>query len=138
MGDSPPQTIVAATAAAQSLLAERASTPSLWRHVILQALDDYESDLRLHGLGAARDGVEPRPVQTGDQRLDAALAALVEHLARRDGWPAPRWTAEPARVLLEWWFIDQLDGLRACALRDSPLSFRKRGIFVGAGGLERA
>lgn len=110
----------------------------LWRHTVLQTLDDYESDLRAGGIELAGAGLEPEPALTGDERVDAALAALVEHLARRDGWQPPTWTAAPERATTRWWFVDELEGLRLRALRESPLSFRKRGVFVGEGGLRRA
>lgn len=116
---------------------ERAPAIDLWRHVIIQALDDYESDRRLLGDALAWSRMVPEPEATGDVRVDAALAALVEHLARRDGHEAPGWTRDDDRVSTQWWFVDSLPGLQASALRDSPLSFHKRGVFVGDGGLER-
>lgn len=35
-----------------------------------------------------------QPASTGSAQIDAALAALAEHLARRDGSPTPLWTAD--------------------------------------------
>lgn len=124
--------------AARALLARGADRIGLWRHVVLQALDDYESDLRHLGVEQAGAGMTPEPAPTGDGQVDAALAALVEHVARRDGWAPPPWTRDPSRTTDQWWFVDDLPGLRVCALRESPLSFRKRGVFVGARGLLRA
>lgn len=67
------------------------------------------------------------PTPTGDVRVDAALAALAEHLARRDGWRVPAWVREPAREAVPWWFVTELWGLHPRALVESPSSFRRRG-----------
>jgi hypothetical protein len=77
------------------------------------------------------------PVPTGDVRVDAALAALGEHLARVDGWAVPAWTGEPQREALPWWFVTDLRGLHPRALVESPSSFRRRGVFITRGALER-
>lgn len=132
-----PTTIADAAVTARSLLDEGASNVDLWRHVVLQTLDDYESDLRLHGVDVARTALIAAPPLTGDSRIDAALAALTEHLARRDTWDVPAWTQAPERTTMHWWFIDEQPGLRTLALRESPLSFRKRGVFIGHGALDR-
>jgi hypothetical protein len=78
------------------------------------------------------------PPSTGDTRIDAAFAALAEHLARRDGWAVPRWARQPAIEAVPWWFVTDLVGMRARALVESPLSFRKRGVFITDGALSRA
>jgi hypothetical protein len=70
--------------------------------------------------------------------VDAALAALGEHLSRRDGWERPAWVVDPAREAEPWWFVTSLRGMHARALVESPLSFRKRGIFITNGALDRA
>jgi len=75
---------------------------------------------------------------TGDRRVDAALAALGEHLSRRDGWPTPRWVTDPQLEAVPWWFVTALKGLHPRALVESPLSFRKRGVFITNGALQRA
>jgi hypothetical protein len=77
------------------------------------------------------------PPSTGDVRVDAALAALAEHLARRDGWSAPTWTRESRREAEPWWFVTDLRGMHPRALVESPLSFRRRGVFITRGALER-
>jgi len=109
----------------------------IWRHVVLQGLDDYQRALRLGGVEQAAAMFADEPALTGDDRVDAALAALAEHLARRDGWKVPAWARQDRRTTLDWWFVDDLPALQAFALRESPLSFRKRGVFIGDGGLHR-
>ena len=130
-------TVIRAAQTAQRMIHDGEPLPQIWRHVILQTLDAYESVLRLHGVEQAATGFEAEPPLTGDDWVDAALAALAEHLARREGWRVPAWSRQQLRSTLDWWFVDDLPALQAFALRESPLSFRKRGVFVGDGGLHR-
>lgn len=78
---------------------------------------------------------EPEP--TGDPRYDAYLGALAEHLAIRHGASAPAWTRAPKRFLDRFWFPSEVKGFRAIAIAQSPAAFRRRGIFIAAGSLER-
>jgi hypothetical protein len=77
-----------------------------------------------------------RPDETADPRVDALLAALAEHLCSERGLAPPRWTQEP-RECAPWWFVADLPGLVPTALRESPISFARRGIFITRGALER-
>ena len=70
--------------------------------------------------------------------MDAAFAAMAEYLARRDGWTVPAWAALPEREAWPWWFVTDLRGLHPRALVESPSSFRRRGVFITDGALERA
>ncbi len=129
--------LVDAANTARQMLHDGQPLPAVWRHVVLQTLDVYEGTLRIHGVAAAAADFGVEPPDTGDLRVDAALAALAEYLARRDGWPVPSWARDERRSTLDWWFIDDLPGLQVNALRESPLPFRKRGVFIGEGGLHR-
>ena len=130
-------TVAAAATEAREMLAEGERLAAIWRHVILQSIDLYESVRRLHGVLRAAEFFTVEPELTGDDRVDAALAALAEHLARREGWRVPAWAKQENRTTLDWWFVDDLPAFQAYALRESPLSFRKRGVFIGDGGLHR-
>jgi hypothetical protein len=68
------------------------------------------------------------PGPTGDERWDALLAGLAEHLAMRDGRSAPGWSA--SRGLRRFWFPFDTPGARAQALVHAPAAFRRRGVFV--------
>lgn len=127
----------AASEVARQLLAEEPDNLiQVWRHAILQLLDDYN--------GARRAGepahklLEPEPPRTGDSRVDAALAALTEHLAHRDEWPPPSWVNCPDRYAQPCWYVAGLRSLEAIAVRQSPKSFRTRGIYITDVGLSRA
>ena len=81
--------------------------------------------------------VAERPSDTGEDRVDATVAALAEWLCVRRGLVPPPWTQEPARVARRWWFVTGDPAFHAMAFRESPISFARRGIFVTRGGLER-
>lgn len=56
---------------------------------------------------------------------------------RRDSWTPPAWAFEPHRYAQPWWFVSGPSSLRAMALVQSPLAFRKRGVFICDGDLTR-
>ena len=69
--------------------------------------------------------------------VDAAFAALAEHLAERDGWDVPAWVQDSWRVAAGW--LPSVPSIfHADALRESPRAFRERGIFITARSLDRA
>ena len=122
-------------AAALAMAGERLSR--VWRYVFVQLLDDYDSIRRHAGVGSAAAMWEGEPSSTGDRRLDAGFAAMAEYLARRDGWTAPEWARDPSREALPWWFVTDLKGMHPRALVESPSSFRRRGVFITLGALQR-
>ncbi len=115
----------------RQVLADHGSRDA-WR-LVGEVLDDAgsESDLELETVLA------PRPEVTGDGRVDASLAALAEYLcASRDMVP-PGWSQEVDRESRPWWFVSGDPRFHALALRESPIAFARRGVFVTRGGLER-
>ncbi len=119
------------------LLASGDTAETCWRFGILQTLDDYLSTLRRGGPPLAAEVFAAEPAPTGSTQLDAAFAALADHLAERDGWEAPGWAADPARRAGCWYpavpaiFREEAD-------RDSPRAFRQRGILITERSLSRA
>jgi len=79
-------------------------------------------------------GDEPPP--TGDERWDALLAALAEHLAAKHDLAPPAWA--DLRVLRRPWFPAELKVQRADALVRAPAAFRKHGVYLSAVDLEAA
>jgi hypothetical protein len=126
-----------AAATAAQMVVDGEPLQRIWRFAIVQMLDDYMSVLRHDGAETAGRMWTTPPASTGDVRVDAALAALAEHLGRRDGWEVPKWTRDPAREALPWWFVTELRGLHPRALVESPSSFRRRGVFITRDALER-
>lgn len=123
---------------ARSLIEAGEPLTVAWRHCVLQLLDDYLSDVRHESPREARRRFDAEPAPTGSPQVDAALASLAEHLSRRDGWDTPMWALQPSRYCKEWWFVTPFAGMHATALQQSPLSFRKRGVFITAEALSRA
>lgn len=109
-----------------------------WRFGILQTLDDYRSTLRRGGPAAAAAVFADAPQKTGAGELDAAFAALADHLAAVDGWEAPSWAADPSRTVAGQWFATTPAMFRDEAVSDSPPAFRKHGIFITLRALSRA
>jgi hypothetical protein len=77
---------------------------------------------------------EPPPV--GDERWDALLAALAEHLDAQHDLAPPPWAE--SRVLRRAWFPAELQVQRAEALVWAPAAFRKHGVYLSARDLEAA
>lgn len=77
------------------------------------------------------------PPLCGNERTDAYLAAVAEHLALRNRLPVPEWAGKPARFLRRPFFPSGLESLKATMLVESPVAFRRRLIFVGADPLYR-
>jgi hypothetical protein len=76
------------------------------------------------------------PPSVGDERWDALLAALAEHLAAKHDLAPPSWTE--LRVLGRPWFPAELRVQRADALVHAPAAFRKHGVYLAAADLEAA
>lgn len=119
------------------LLSDGESPDSCWRFGILQTLDDYTSTLRRGGPAVAALVFADEPAPTGSGELDAAFAALADHLAERDGWPAPSWALDKARCTNSW-YPAVPENWRAEAERDSPRAFAQRGIHITGRSLSRA
>ena len=122
---------------ARRLLASGA-LKEVWRYAIVQLLDEYTSARRHRGPAAAQAMWDHEPERTGDARVDAAFAAMAEHLAHRDGWNPPAWSQDPSRTSAHRWIVTDLVGMHPTALAESPPSFAKRGVFITRGALERA
>jgi hypothetical protein len=80
--------------------------------------------------------VEVEPSSVGDDRWDALLAALAEHLSAQHDLAPPAW-AEP-RVLKRAWFPAELAIQRADALAWAPAAFRKHGVYLSIHDLAAA
>ena len=78
----------------------------------------------------------PEPDPTGDERWDALLAALAEHLSAQHDLAPPLWAE--ARVLRRAWFPAELAIQRADALVRAPAAFRKHGVYLSAHDLSAA
>lgn len=82
--------------------------------------------------------VSPRPNSTGDARYDAMLAGAVEYACATHRVLAPTWVDEPEYFLDEFWFVSGVKSLHADAVVHSPISFKRRGVFLTQGALTYA
>jgi len=102
------------------------------------AVRELLDELALLQTDAQRErSIAEEPSRTGDARRDAYLAALAEHVSLRFGLDRPDWTTDPSRFLDRFYFKSDVPGFRALAIAQSPTAFRRRGIFIAAGALER-
>jgi hypothetical protein len=63
--------------------------------------------------------------------LQNYVAAMVEHAAHAAGVPSPGWTAEVSR-LSEPWFAGPFRSLRPHLMKEAPVAFKRRNLFVDA------
>ncbi|MGL5857343.1 MAG: hypothetical protein ACRC35_02870 [Angustibacter sp.] len=102
-----------------------------WRY-IAEFLEEFSWEPQVERLHVLDDAPEP----TGDERWDAFLAALAEHLAAKDGRGAPGWAG--FRPLRRLWFPFNTPASRADAIVHAPAAFRSRGIYLSPQELEVA
>lgn len=102
-----------------------------WK-LVWEFLEEYRWEPDTIQLSLLKD--EPTPV--GDDRWDALLAALAEHLTAQHDVAPPDWAE--GRVLRRPWFPAELEIQRADALVWAPAAFRKHGVYLSAHDLEAA
>jgi hypothetical protein len=110
----------------------RATDVKLRWKLVWEFLEEYRWEPDDTQLSLLRD--EPTPV--GDDRWDALLAALAEHLTAQHDVAPPDWAED--RVLRRPWFPAELEIQRADALVWAPAAFRKHGVYLSAHDLEAA
>jgi len=71
------------------------------------------------------------------QKMRALIASTVEALCDELNMPRPEWCA-CVSPLKKPWFISGMESLKAAAILESPVHFRKRNIFVLGNFLSRA
>jgi hypothetical protein len=114
-----------------SRLASTADDKLRWK-LVWEFLEEY----RWEPSSAQPALLREEPASVGDERWDALLAALAEHLAARHDLAPPEWAE--LRVLRQPWFPAELKVQRAEALVWAPAAFRKHGVYLSAADLEAA
>lgn len=115
-------------------VATRSQDGEDFRHAVREFLDEFA--LRTDDTMRA-ESITERPAPTGDQRHDAYLGALAEHLAAVHRLERPAWSLEPQRFLPSFWFVSNTPGFRATAIAQAPAAFRRRGVFIPERSLHR-
>lgn len=114
------------------------SDTTLWRLLIAQSIDFYQSNLKWGTLEDAISVYADEPALSGHAGLDAAAAAIALYIADRDGWPAPAWARNPARKAPQPWYVADHPIPRKFADKETPEQFRKLNVFITEGALRRA
>jgi len=109
------------------ILADGGASWKLW-------LFEFVDAFRRH---PGADLVEAPPASGMNDRLRCLLAATVETVCAEAGLPAPWWCSGVAGLPVPW-FVAGVENLKALALAESPVHFRRRNVFVLANFLARA
>jgi hypothetical protein len=112
-------------------LARTADAKVRWK-LVWEFLEEY----RWEQAEAQSSLLHEEPTPVGDERWDALLAALAEHLAARLDLAPPLWAE--SRVLRRPWFPAELRIQRAEALVWAPAAFRKHGVYLSVRDLDAA
>jgi hypothetical protein len=98
-----------------------AADPKNWFVYLMDFVDDFRRR-------RDRQMIE-EPFEMDDERFDALLAATAEQLCAELKIEPPEWImAVPA--VRRAWFVSGMESLKAIALVESPLAFRRRKVFV--------
>lgn len=118
------------------LVAEGVDLDERWRLAISQVIDIYELHRRHGQLDDAVRMFAATPGLTGDRRIDAAIAALCEYLAARDGWKPPKWTKAECRYS-EPWYLTEYKVFQRLADEAPVEAFQRHGVRISAETLVR-
>lgn len=72
-----------------------------------------------------------------DKKYAAYIAAAVEELCYRNRMDSPEWVFDKKYRLKEPLFVGGLESMKAFLIAESPVSFRRRNIFVSENVLKR-
>lgn len=114
-----------------ALLANADDDKTRWK-LVWEFLEEY----RWEAAAVQPALLTDEPDSTGDERWDALLAAIAEHLAAQHDLAPPGWTED--LVLRRAWFPAELAVQRADAIAWAPAAFRKHGVYLSAKDLEAA
>jgi hypothetical protein len=112
-------------------LSRVADDKTRWK-LVWEFLEEY----RWEQSGAQPSLLRDEPPPVGDERWDALLAALAEHLVAQHDLAPPAWAE--LRILRRPWFPAELRVQRFDALVRAPAAFRKHGVYLSARDLEAA
>lgn len=99
-----------------------------WRIPFMEFVDDFRRTLDRHLID--------EPFGSDDGRFDSLLASTVEYLCDEAKVETPDWIWSVPSCR-EPWFVAGSENLKATAIAESPVYFRRRRIFVLANFLSR-
>lgn len=77
------------------------------------------------------------PFELSNEKIDAILASVIEYLCDEIGMEPPEWVWD-VPACKDPWFVSDMESLKAIAIVESPVYFRRRKIFVLENFLSRA
>ena len=96
--------------------------PKGWKLHLFNFVDDFR---RQPGIGLVEEALSPRL----DRHLAALFASTAWALCEEKGISTPLWISE-LPPLDEPWFVSGFKSLRAMTLRDCPVYFRQKNVWV--------
>ena len=102
--------------------------PEHWRVPFMDFVDEFRRTKPSVSL--------QEPLGSQDERIDALLASTIEYLCVEQGVSVPAWVWN-VPACRDPWFVSGVENLKAIALVESPVYFRRRKIFVLENFLDR-
>jgi transcriptional regulator with XRE-family HTH domain len=100
-----------------------------WPGPLFDAIDSFRSSL-------SGELIQAPPIEGLDPRLEALIASTVESLCAELSTEPPMWCRGVA-ALSQPWFVAGIENLKASALVESSVHYRRRNVFVLGNFLER-
>ncbi len=102
--------------------------PTYWQIPLMDFVDEFRRTKNAE--------IIQKPFQAGNEQFDALVASTIEYVCDEQGVEAPVWVwAVPA--CQQPWFVSGVENLKATALVESPVYFRRCKIFVLGNFLDR-
>lgn len=116
------------------------STISICYKIIQDGLDSWKIHF-MEMVDEFRNTLDPQlillaPPSNFPRHLKAMLAAIIVELCNETNIDAPSWSCK-MYFLDRPWFVSGMQSLKAIALAESPLAFRRNNIFVHNNFLQR-
>lgn len=100
-----------------------------WLIPFMDFVDDFRREKSVSSIAC--------PLAPSNEKIDALLASTIESLGYELNLEIPEWV-EAIPPCKDPWFVSGVENLKAIALVESPVFFRRRKIFVLQNFLERA
>ncbi len=104
------------------------ANPAHWQIPLMDFVDEFR---RMKSPASLQE-----PLGGQDERFDALLASTIEYLCAEQGVSIPAWVWQ-VPACRDPWFVSGVENLKATALVESPVYFRRRKIFVLENFLDR-
>ncbi|MBN1576770.1 MAG: hypothetical protein JW913_09475 [Chitinispirillaceae bacterium] len=113
-------------------------TPSSTKNLMLQNREYWQIPFMdfVDAFRRNKDVPQLQPISQNHEQFDALIASAIEYLCNESHYPPPDWVYNiPA--CREPWFVAGVESLKAIAIVESPVWFRRRKIFVLENFLKR-